>query len=420
MNMTGQIEEDTARSAAMALDAADPLAAFRERFLIPDGLIYLDGNSLGPMPDGAMALAARVIEEEWGTALIRSWNSAGWFDMPRRLGNRLAPLIGADDDEVVVCDSTSINLFKVLTAAVQLRPERSVLILEGSNFPTNSYMAQGLAALGGGKLEVRLCEGEDIVRAIDERTAAVAITHAHYKSGRVHDMAAITDAAHQSGALAIWDLCHTAGAMPVELNACGADFAVGCTYKYLNGGPGAPAFLFAATRHHGRVQQPLTGWWGHAAPFAFERDYRPAPGIAQYLTGTQPILSMAMAELGLAIALEADMADVRAKSVALTELFIKLVESRCAAHGFKLASPRDSSVRGSQVSLSHPQGYAIMRALIDRGIIGDFRAPDIIRFGFAPLYVRHVDVLDAVEVLDEIMTTQKWRLPEYQVRSAVT
>jgi kynureninase len=418
--MTDETPIAAEREAARALDAADPLAGFRSRFSIPDGCIYLDGNSLGPMPAGARALATRLIEKEWGDGLIASWNDAGWFQLPGRLGDKLAPLIGADAGEVVLCDSTSINLFKLLSAAVQLRPERSVLILEGSNFPTNTYMAEGLALLSGGRLEVRLCEGADILRAIDDRTAAVAITHAHYKTGHVHDMAAITAAAHAAGALAIFDLCHTAGAMPVALNGCGADFAVGCTYKYLNGGPGSPAFLFAAARHHGAVQQPLTGWWGHADPFDFDRHYRPAPGIAQYLSGTQPILSLAMAELGLDIARDADLHAVRAKSVALTEQFIRLVESRCAGHGFGLASPRDSAVRGSQVSLTHSQGFAIMQALIDRGVVGDFRAPDILRFGFAPLYVRHVDVLNAVEVLADIMQTGAWQSPEYQVRRAVT
>ncbi len=412
--------DDAEHAAAAALDAADPLALFRARFTMPEGLIYLDGNSLGPLPAGAAARAARLIEREWGEGLIRSWNEAGWFDLPRRLGGRLAPLIGAAPDEVVVCDSTSINLFKVLAAAVQLKPDRNVLILEGSNFPTNNYIAQGLAQLSGGRLEVRLSEGDDILRSIDGRTAAVAITHAHYKTGFVHDMAAITAAAHRAGALAIWDLCHTAGAMPVALNDCAADFAVGCTYKYLNGGPGAPAFLFAAARHHGQVQQPLTGWWGHAAPFGFEPGYRPAADIGQYLSGTQPVLSLAMVELGLEIALAADIEAVRAKSVSLTELFIRLVETRCAGHGFGLASPRDPARRGSQIALTHPQGYAIMRALIDAGVVGDFRAPDILRFGFAPLYVRHVDVVEAVAVLARIMATEAWRRPAYQVRDAVT
>lgn len=408
------------RAEADALDAADPLAAFRDRFRLPEGLIYLDGNSLGAMPADALALAGRVVADEWGNGLVQSWNTAGWFDLPRRMGDRLAPLIGAGGGEVVVCDSTSINLFKLLSAAVSLRPDRDVLILEGSNFPTNTYMAEGLAMLSGGRLRVRLCEADEILSAIDHRTVAVAITHAHYKTGHVHDMAAITAAAHAAGALAIWDVCHTAGAMPVALNACGVDFAVGCTYKYLNGGPGSPAFLFAAARHHGTVRQPLTGWWGHAAPFGFEPNYRPAPGIGQFLTGTQPVLSMAVAQAGLEIALQADLAVVRAKSVSLTELFIRLVEELCVGHGFELASPRDPRLRGSQVSWAHRHGHAIMRALIARGIIGDFRAPDIIRFGFAPLYVRHVDVLHAVDALAEVMASGAWEAPEHQVRDAVT
>ena len=408
------------RAACQAMDAADPLAPLRDRFDLPEGLIYLDGNSLGAMPKDAAARAHDVVTREWGTGLIKSWNSAGWFDLPVRLGDKLAPLIGAAPGEVVVCDSTSQNLFKVLSAAVALRPDRRVLILEGSNFPTNNYIAEGVAAATGGRVEVRLCEKDEIAEAIDEDTIAVAITHVHYKSGHVHDMAAITARAHAAGALSIWDLCHSAGAMPVDLNGAGVDFAVGCTYKYLNGGPGSPAFLFAARRHQGQALQPVTGWWGHAAPFAFEPGYRPQQGIRQYLIGTQQILSMALAEVGLDIHLSADMDAIRAKSIALTDLFIRLVEQRCAGHGFTLASPRAAEARGSQVSFAHADGYPIMRALIAAGVIGDFRAPDTVRFGFTPLYVRIVDVWDAVDRLVAIMDGGIWKLPEHQVRDAVT
>lgn len=408
------------REDAVAMDAADPLAGVRERFTIPEGVLYLDGNSLGAMPAAAMARARRVVEDEWGSSLIRSWNSAGWFDLPVRLGDKLAPLIGAEAGEAVVTDATGVNLFKVLAAAVGLRPDRDTIILERSNFPTNNYMAQGLAALTGGRLKVKLVEGAEIEGAIDPATAAIAITHVHYKTGRIHDMAALTAKAHAAGALAIWDLCHSAGAMPVDLNGCQADFAVGCTYKYLNGGPGSPAFLFAARRHHGRATQPLTGWWGHAQPFAFEADYAPAQDIRQFLSGTQPIVSLSLAELGIDIARTADIAAVRAKSIALTDLFIALVEARCAGLGFGLASPRDAAHRGSQVALTHPEGYAIMRALIARGVIGDFRAPDVVRFGFAPLYLRYVDVWDAVEILRDVMASEAWRRPEHQARDAVT
>ncbi|MGB7409539.1 MAG: kynureninase [Sphingopyxis granuli] len=408
------------RAACQAMDAADPLAPLRDRFDLPEGLIYLDGNSLGAMPKDAAARAHDVVTREWGTGLIKSWNSAGWFDLPVRLGDKLAPLIGAAPGEVVVCDSTSQNLFKVLSAAVALRPDRHVLILEGSNFPTNNYIAEGVAAATGGRVEVRLCEKDEIAEAIDEDTIAVAITHVHYKSGHVHDMAAITARAHAAGALSIWDLCHSAGAMPVDLNGAGVDFAVGCTYKYLNGGPGSPAFLFAARRHQGQALQPVTGWWGHAAPFAFEPGYRPQQGIRQYLIGTQQILSMALAEVGLDIHLSADMGAIRAKSIALTDLFIRLVEQRCAGHDFTLASPRAAEARGSQVSFAHADGYPIMRALIAAGVIGDFRAPDTVRFGFTPLYVRFVDVWDAVDRLVAIMDGGIWKLPEHQVRDAVT
>ena len=401
-------------------DASDPLAYIRSEFLIPDGMIYLDGNSLGAMPNAAMDRAREVIEDEWGTDLIKSWNSAGWFDYPEKLGDKLARLIGANAGEAIVCDTTSMNLFKVLSAAIALRPERTTIILEGSNFPTNNYIAQGFAATTGGRVKIRFCEKDEILSGIDADTAAVCITHVHYKFGHIHNMAAITERAHEAGALAIWDLCHSAGAMPVDLNGCRADFAVGCTYKYLNGGPGSPAFLFAAQRHHGKTSQPLTGWWGHSAPFAFDRDYAPDNGIRQFLVGTQPIVSMALAEVGLDIHLQTDMRLVRAKSMALTDLFVRLVEERCAGHGFALASPREANARGSQVAFTHPQGYPIMRALIDQGVIGDFRAPDVVRFGFAPLYVRYVDVWDAVELLSDIMTNEVWRKPEYHEREAVT
>ena len=401
-------------------DKADPLAGFRDEFHIPDGTIYLDGNSLGPMPVGTARRAQDIIEKEWGTDLIKSWNSAGWFDLPVRLGDKLAPLIGAEQGEVVVTDTTSVNLFKVLSAALAMRPGRTRIILEGSNFPTNNYIAEGAGRWGNGEIEIVLCEKDEIAAAIDERTVAVCITHVHYKTGHLHDMAAITRAAHEKGALAIWDLCHSAGALPVDLNACGADFAVGCTYKYLNGGPGSPAFLFAAARHHDDACQPLSGWWGHAAPFDFDKRFEPAGDIRRFLTGTQPIISMALAEQGLEIAARADIEQVRTKSLRLTDLFIHLIETHCANHGFHLTSPRNAADRGSQVAFEHDEGYKIMRALIDRGVIGDFRAPDTVRFGFAPLYLRYVDVWDAAEILADIMAKDVRKNPEYGERDAVT
>lgn len=408
------------RAACTAMDAADPLAPLRGRFDLPAGLIYLDGNSLGAMPAAAVARAHEVVTHEWGANLIKSWNSAGWFDLPVRVGDKLAPLIGAARGEVILCDSTSQNLFKLLSAAVALRPDRHVLILEGSNFPTNNYIAEGVAAATGGRVRIRLCEKDEIAGAIDKDTIAVAITHVHYRTGHVHDMHAITARAHDAGALAIWDLCHSAGAMPVDLNGANADFAVGCTYKYLNGGPGSPAFLFAARRHQGQALQPVTGWWGHAAPFAFEPTYRPQRDIRQFLIGTQPIVSMALVEVGLDIHRSVDMGAIRAKSMALTDLFIRLVETRCAGHGFTLVSPRDANARGSQVSFAHADGYPIIRALIGAGVIGDFRAPDTVRFGFTPLYTSYADVWDAVDRLVTIMDDEIWKRPEYQAREAVT
>jgi len=402
------------------LDRQDPLAAFRAKFELPAEVVYLDGNSLGAMPKAALKSTRRILEQEWSQGLVRSWNEAGWYELPRRLGTKIAGLVGAEADEVVMTDSTGINLFKLLAAALSLRPERRVILMEGSNFPTDNYTTQGLVRLLGNRHLIRFVEADGIADAISNDVAVVCLTHVHYKFGHVLDMREITERAHAAGALAVWDLCHSAGALPVELNHCRADFAVGCTYKYLNGGPGAPAFLYVARRHHGQAEQPLTGWWGHDAPFAFERDYRPAPGIAQMLSGTQPILSMAAAEAGIDIAALAPMHEVRKKSSRMGDLFLALVEEICAAHAFHIACPRDARLRGSQVSLSHPHAYSIMRALIDRGVIGDFRAPDILRFGLTPLYLQYEDVWRAVTVLREVVDGEVWRRPEYAARLAVT
>lgn len=402
------------------LDRDDRLAGFRAEFELPADVIYLDGNSLGALPKAAKAIARRTVEQEWSQGLVRSWNDAGWYDMPRRLGAKVAALVGAGPDEVVMTDATGIDLFKVVAAALALRPDRGVVVMEGSNFPTNNYSVQGLIRLLGDRHQVRFVEAARLIDAITDDVAVVCLTHVHYKFGHIHDMAAITERAHTVGALTAWDVCHSAGALPVDLNGCGADFAVGCTYKYLNGGPGAPAFLFAASRHHGQAWQPLTGWWSHAEPFAFERDYRPAPGIAQMLSGTQPVLSMAVAEAGLDIAARAPIEQVRQKSMRLGDLFLALVADSCEEHGFRVACPQDAQQRGSQVSLSHPHAYSIMRALIDCGVIGDFRAPDVMRFGLTPLYLRYEDIYDAVQVLQEVMDTETWRRPEYAQRLAVT
>lgn len=410
----------TSRSDCAALDSADPLSGFREEFRLADGLIYLDGHSLGAMPKAAALRARQVVEQQWGEDLIASWNKAGWFQRPRALGDKIARLIGAESGEVVVTDCTGINLYKVLHAAVGLRPKRCLIVMEGSNFPTDNYVAQGLVAQTGDRREILFVEEEDIISALNENVAVLCLTQVHYKSGRILDMAAITEAAQAKGIIVVWDLCHSAGALPVDLNRCNVDFAVGCTYKYLNGGPGSPAFIFCARRHHGIAHQPLTGWWGHAAPFAFIRDYEPAPDIRQMLCGTQPILSLMVAEIGVDIFLRANMEAVRRKSMALCDLFIRLVEQRCGGQGFKLASPRDTACRGSHVSFNHECGYAIVQAMINRKVIGDFRAPTTMRYGFAPLYVRYVDVWDAVDHLSEIMTTELWREPRFNQHYSVT
>jgi kynureninase len=408
------------RADCEVLDRDDVLADFRREFAMPPGTIYLDGNSLGVRPHAAMARAQEVVEQEWGVDLITSWNKAGWWELPVTVGDKIARLVGADAGEVVVTDSTGVNLHKVVSAALALAPRRRVIVLEGSNFPTNNYMIQGLVSELGGGYEIRFAEEDALEGAIDTDVAVVCLTQVHYKSGRVLDMAAVTAQTHAAGAVSVWDLCHSAGALEVDLTACGVDFAVGCTYKYLNGGPGSPGFIYTARRHHGQVKQPLTGWWGHADPFAFERDYRPATTIRQMLSGTQPILSLAVAEVGIDMFLRADMTAIRCKSQALTALFIELVEQRCQGFGFSLVSPRDDARRGSQVSLNHAQGYAIVQALIARGVVGDFRAPMNMRFGFAPLYNSYVDVWDAVEHLYAIMTSEEWRRAEFNQRGAVT
>ena len=400
------------------LDADDPLARFRDEFLLPEGVIYLDGNSLGALPKAAVDRLDAVVRREWGQDLIKSWNLHGWIEAPQRLGGKLAQIIGAEADEVVVADSTSVNLFKLLAGALSLRPGRSTILSEPGNFPTDLYVMQGLAGLLGGEVKVRTVEADEVVGAIDEDTAVVALTHVHYKSGRRHDMGAITRAAHDKGALALWDLSHSAGAIQVGLNACDADLAVGCGYKYLNGGPGAPAWLFVAKRHQAAIQNPLSGWMGHAAPFAFVDDYAPAPDIRRELCGTPSIVAMAALEAALDLYVEADMARVEAKGARLCDLFIELVEARCPQ--LTLVSPRAAAGRGSHVSFAHPDGYAIVQALIARGVIGDFRAPDIARFGFTPLYLRHTDVWDAVEVLADVVATRAFDCEEYRRVAAVT
>ena len=408
-------------AAIEAMDAADGLRSFRERFILPPGLIYLDGNSLGVASHAAFSELQKAATEEWSQDLIRSWNTAGWFDMPLSLGDRVGRLIGAAAGQTVVCDTTSINIYKALHAAMALRPERSVIVSEGGSFPTDIYMAEGvLSTRPGGTLRLEGVDAPRIEDLIDGDVAVVLVNHVNYKSGELRDMAALTRKAHAHGALVIWDLCHTAGALPVDLDGANVDFAVGCTYKYLNGGPGAPAFVYAATRHHGAISQPLSGWWGHARPFAFEKHYAAGEGIRRFLCGTQPILSLRALKGALDIWDEVDMAALREKSLGLTDLFIALVEEKCAGHGLQLESPREREKRGSQVSFSHPHAYEIMQALIARGVIGDFRAPSTMRFGFTPLYVSYADVWRAVEILEDILTTGAWRDARFAVRAAVT
>jgi len=419
-------------------DAADSLRHLRNQFAIPDGVIYLDGNSLGVMPKTAAARAAEVVTQEWGQGLIRSWNTAGWFSLPQRLGNRVAPLIGAGPNEVVVTDSTSINLFKVLSAALSItaqdHPEKRVIVSERSNFPTDLYIAEGLCKERG--FTLALVEPEEIALALTRDVAVLMLTHVNYRTGAMHDMAAITAAAHAAGALTIWDLAHSAGAVPVDLSGAGADFSIGCGYKYLNGGPGAPAFVWVHPQHADRFWQPLSGWWGHASPFAFTADYQPAHGITRYLCGTQPIVSMSLLECGLegfeaAVPL-GGMEALRSKSLALTDLFIQLVEERCQGYGLGLATPRNHAQRGSQVCLTREHSaegsgaFAIVQALIARGVIGDFRAgdggihKDILRFGFTPLYIGFEDVWNAVEHLRQVLETAEWKKPEFNQKHAVT
>ncbi|MEA3537943.1 MAG: kynureninase [Pseudomonadota bacterium] len=393
-------------------------SATRAMFHIPEGVIYLDGNSLGPLPIAAKARAAKVIEEEWGGELIKGWNTAGWMVQPRKVGDRIARLIGAPEGSVVMGDTLSIKVYQALASALEMRPDRRVIVSDSGNFPTDLYMAQGLIRSLGQGHELKVVEPEAVEAAIDENVAVLMITEVDYRTGRVHDMAKLTAKAHAAGALTIWDLAHSAGAIPVDVKGAGADFAVGCTYKYLNGGPGAPAFIYVAPQHADVARPALSGWMGHEAPFAFDQDYRPGTGIERMRVGTPPIIALAVLDAALDAWEGVDMANVRRKSVALSELFIREVEARCP--DLVLASPRDSASRGSQVSFRHPQGYAIMQALIARGVIGDFRAPDALRFGFTPLYIGEEEVLGAVSIMEDVLSKRSWDKPEYHRRGLVT
>ena len=417
-------------------DAQDPLRTLRDLFDLPPGVIYLDGNSLGALPRAVPARVAHVVAQQWGQDLIKSWNSAGWFALPRRVGDRIAPLIGAGGGEVVATDTTSINLYKVLSAALNIAaqdaPGRRTIVSERSNFPTDLYIAEALCRERGCTL--RLIEPHEVAASLTPDVAVLMLTHVNYRTGALHDMAAITAAAHAAGALVVWDLCHSAGAVPVDLNGAQADFAVGCGYKYLNGGPGAPAFVWVHPRHVARCWQPLAGWWGHAQPFAFTPDYQPAMDITRYQCGTQPIVSLSALDCALDVFAAAEklggMAALRAKSLALTDLFIDAVEALCPG-AFTLVTPRAHARRGSQVCLTPtaqlPAGsaYAIVQALIARGVIGDFRAgdaqqPDILRFGFTPLYLSFDNVLGAAQALAEVVRTREYAQARFHHKQAVT
>jgi kynureninase len=390
------------RADCEACDARDPLARIRDEFLIKPGVIYLDGNSLGALTRDSVARTRTMLEEQWGPDLISSWNVHGWFDLPHRLGAKIAPLIGAAADEVLVADSTSVNLFKLASAAMMTRGARHRILTESGNFPTDIYVLQGLAALSGGAIEIITVPRSEVAARIDDATFLVVLTHVHYKTAELFDLQAITERAHAQGARILWDLSHSVGALAVDIGAAQAEFAVGCTYKYLNGGPGSPAFLYVRRDLQDAIRPGLAAWMGHAAPFDFTDDYDPAPGMARYRSGTPSLLAFAALDGALGIWDHIDLRDVRRKSEVLSELFIARVEA-LPGSGLVLASPREAARRGSHVALTHPRGYELMQALIARGVIGDFRAPDIVRFGFAPLYLRYIDVWEAVTILGEVL-----------------
>jgi kynureninase len=401
---------------AQQLDASDPLAFARARFQVPEGVIYLDGNSLGALPKAAPDALAQT-QRQWAEDLIGSWNKHGWIDWPTRIAAKLSPIVGAKPSELLIADSTSVCLFKLLAAAVRARADRRKIVTQEASFPTDLYVAQGLCDMLG--LQLEAVPAEAVLAAIDGDTAAVSLTHVDYKSAAIYDMRRINEAAHAAGALVVWDLCHSAGAIELDLDGTGCDLAVGCGYKYLNGGPGAPAFIYVAERLQDELSNPLQGWMGHARPFAFVDDYQPANGILKFLTGTPSILAMVALDAGLGTFDGIAMADAAAKSRKLSQLFVDEVEARCG-NEVRLASPRDPGQRGSHVVFAHPEGYAVMQALIARGVIGDFRAPDLMRFGFTPLYTRYADVLRAAGILAEILSSREWDQPRFKARAKVT
>jgi kynureninase len=415
---SARVDTAAALDRAAKLDADDPVAHLRDRFLVPEGVVYLDGNSLGALPSAVPDVVHDVVERQWGHDLITSWNAHDWWDAPRRVGARVAQLVGAHSDEVLVADSTSANLFKVLVAAARMRPGRNTMVIEPGSFPADLYVAESVSELLGLRL-VRVEPGS-VGAVLDDDVAVVSLSQVDYRTGRAHDMAGITRAVHDAGALSVWDLSHSAGALPVDLGGCDVDLAVGCTYKYLNGGPGAPAYVMVARRHQEAVRSPLTGWTGHARPFAMEGTYDPAPGIDRMRNGTPPMLSLLALEAALTAFDGVSMSDVRAKSLSLTSFFLDLADEVLVPLGFEPVTPRAPDERGSQVSLRHGSAYGVVQALLARGVIGDYREPDLVRLGFAPLYVRHVDVVVAVAEIAAVVAAGEQDDPDYAVRTVVT
>ena len=405
----------------LELDRNDPFAEKRLEFTLPDNVIYLDGNSLGAMPVVANERSVKLMQEQWGKDLVRSWNTHQWIDLPITVGEKIAPLLGASPGQVICCDSTSVNLFKLLCSALAMQKNRRIVVSQKDNFPADLYMVQGLSQLGSGDLcELVSCEDSDIEARLDESVAVLLLTHVNYRSGKLHDMQRLTELAHQKGILVIWDLAHSTGALALDLDEWGVDFAVGCGYKYLNGGPGAPAFVYIAKRHQHAIRQPLSGWMGHATPFTFSENYQAAAGVKQFLCGTAPILSMSVLDAALSVFDDVDMHDLRIKSVNLTELFLRLVESNENLGELVLISPRETAHRGSQMAFTHSKAFSICQNLIAKGVIADFRAPDVLRFGFAPLYLRYRDIRDAVNVLTEILVSRTYLEEKYSRVEKVT
>lgn len=415
---------DISLAAAKAKDAADPIAHHKDAFALPSGVIYLDGNSLGALPKTVSKRVLHSVSHEWGEGLIRSWNTAGWIDLPARCAKKLAPLIGADADNLIVCDSTSVNLFKAISAALMANPKTKI-ITERRNFPTDNYIAEGIVKQLGQRHEILYCTGaeeiEEALKTANDDIALVMLTEVNYRNGARHDMQQMTQKAHAAGALILWDLAHSAGAVPLALGACDVDFAVGCGYKFLNGGPGAPAFIYAASRHQGQFQQPLSGWFAHKDPFGFHPTYAPDKGIKQYLCGTPPVLSMVAFDEALSLWEDVELPALWHKSQQLCSYFIALIEAKCDGHGLALLTTKDQDRRGSQVALCHPTGgYAMISALIDHGVIGDFRHPDILRFGITPLYTSFEDIWQAVDIFARILDDKSWDQPHYHQRKTVT